>query len=78
MTNANSGYPRPSLFDYLQWLMLYGLFTPDGLRKRADRLGSSPYSELLLTVANAREEKGLSGVNAMKIVHEAQRQAREQ
>ena len=73
--DANIGYPRPSILDYLEWLMLYGMFTEKGLRKRAEMIGKCPYQDILLAVADARATKGLSGVNAMKIVHEAQRQA---
>ena len=70
--NANDGYSKPSLLDYLQWLMLYSMFTEEGLRKRAERVKGTPYAKLLLEVADARKDKGLSGVNAMRIVHDTQ------
>lgn len=71
--SANMGYPRASIFDYIQWLLLYPLFTESGLRKRAARLPNGEYSRFLIEIADARRDKGLSGVNAMKIVHETQR-----
>ena len=70
---ANDGYPRPSLFDYLRWAFVYDLYTERGLRDRAKRVGENPYGKFLIEVADARKTKGLSGVNAMKIVHEHQR-----
>ena len=71
--SANDGYPKPGFLDYFQWAFVFNLYTEKGLRERAQNAKGTPYSKFLLEVADARRDKRLNGVNAMKIVHEAQK-----